>query len=43
MTMEVKVNPEIDAKVQEIEKKIKELNILLWDIQHNLLVIEKKD
>ena len=43
MMMEVKVNPEIDAMVQEIEKKIKELHILLWDIQHNLLVVEKKD
>nr|DAH94488.1 MAG TPA: hypothetical protein [Caudoviricetes sp.] len=43
MTMEVKVNPEINAMVQEIEKKIKELNVLLWDIQHNLLIVEKKD
>lgn len=43
MKIETRLNPEVEAKVKEIEKTFDDLKMMLWDLRVNLLVNESTE
>ena len=43
MRIETKLNPEVDAKVKEIERTIEDLRTMLFDLKISLLVNESTE